>query len=310
SDFLSLPFQAIECRLSGVAPRGGTWSDQALDVFDTLSYCAEWKPLLAKISSFPSPGVSCCFEIQLYDPASDPMLDVGLELIRRGHAIQRRSSPVKADEDESLVSRLLDEVTNLSLGSEAGTFSSRQEEGRLASDGSIEMIRADVNPSPDLQQSVASIPLSFPDLQQSVASISESCPESVEELDILEQSISKIRISDGDLSPPTTSSPSTDPSTQDSSASTVSSESSGEVPGSSSTCTASEGQSFVSSSLEDSSVYSPRGCFYYLTDEASSSFSGDVISISSDSEDEALRVQGGAKKKAADSGNVAWLWRH
>ncbi|XP_075117332.1 tudor and KH domain-containing protein isoform X2 [Leptodactylus fuscus] len=134
SDFLSLPFQAIECCLSGVAPRGGAWSDPALDAFDTLSHCAEWKPLLAKISSFPSPGGSRCFQIGLYDPCSDPMLDIGLELIRQGHAVQYRLSPMKADEDESLVSRLLEEVTNLSMRSEHGSFSSRQEEGRLASD--------------------------------------------------------------------------------------------------------------------------------------------------------------------------------
>lgn len=134
SDFLSLPFQAIECRLSGVAPQGGAWTDQALDAFDTLSHCAEWKPLLAKISSFPSPGVSRCFQIQLYDPSSDPMLDIGLELIRQGHATECRVSPTKAEDDESLVSRLLEEVTNLSMGSEAGSLLSWQEEEHLASD--------------------------------------------------------------------------------------------------------------------------------------------------------------------------------
>ncbi|XP_069807407.1 tudor and KH domain-containing protein isoform X2 [Dendropsophus ebraccatus] len=290
SDFLSLPFQAIECRLSSVAPRGGSWSDTALDAFESLSHCAEWKPLLAKISSFPSPGVSRCFQIRLYDPSSDPMLDIGLELIRCGYAVECRTSPMKADEEESLVSRLLEEVFTPSGQSDAGSFSRRQEEEeRLASDGSVEMIRADVNPDPS--QSAISSPSSY--------------PESVEEADSLEQSISKLHIS----SMPATSSPSTASSPQNSSSSDSSSISS-------STCTASEGPSLVSS-MEDSSIYSPRGCFYYLTDETSTSSmfsttsSGDVITISSDSEDDAGEVKRGGKKAPKDAGKgVSWWWEH
>ncbi|XP_073493457.1 tudor and KH domain-containing protein isoform X2 [Phyllobates terribilis] len=281
SDFLSLPFQAVECRLSGVAPRGGTWSDQALDAFDALSHCAEWKPLLAKISSFPSPGVSCCFQIKLYDPSSDPMLDIGLELIRQGHAIECQVSPTKGDEEDSLVARLLEEVTGLSAGSDTGSFSSRPEEGCLASDGSIEVIRADVFHSPERQQSSVSTPT--------------FCPESVDEVDSMEQTIAKMHIDDSDH--PVTSSPST-------ASSDKSSDSSGEATGSSSTCTSSEGLSFVSSSAEDSSINSPRGCFYYLTDERSTSSmitssSGEIITISSDSEDDT--VQTGVKQATRDS---------
>ncbi|XP_040268558.1 tudor and KH domain-containing protein isoform X2 [Bufo bufo] len=283
SDFLSLPFQAIECCLSGVAPCGGSWSEKALDTFDALSHCAEWKPLLAKISSFPSAGVSRCFQIQLYDPSRDPMLDIGLELIRQGYATERTMSPTKTDEDGSRVSRLLDEVTSLSVRSEPGSLSSRQEDRRRASDGSIEMVRADVDPSLDHQQSTISTPT--------------SCQKSAEDVDRLEQSFSDIRL--GDHPPMATSSPSTDPSSQNTSCSTVSSESSGEA--SSSTCTASEGQSCVSSSLEDSSIYSPRGCFYYLTEEVSASSSGDVITISSDSEEDTGQPRTGVKKAAIDS---------
>ncbi|XP_073420739.1 tudor and KH domain-containing protein isoform X2 [Dendrobates tinctorius] len=273
-DFLSLPFQAVECSLSGVAPRGGTWSDQALDAFDTLSHCAEWKPLLAKISSFPSPGESCCFQIQLYDPSSDPMLDIGLELIRQGHAIKCQVSPTKDDEEDSLVARLMEEVTGLSAGSDSGSFSSRPEEGHLASDGSIEMIRADVFRIPECQQISISTPT--------------SCPKSVDEVDSLDQSVSKMHISDSDHS--ATSSPSTAPYPENSSPSATSSDSSGAASSSSFTCTDSEGLSFVTSSLEDSSINSPRGCFYYLTDESSTSSSREVISISSDSEGDIVQT--------------------
>ncbi|KAM4013589.1 tudor and KH domain-containing protein [Anomaloglossus baeobatrachus] len=281
SDFLSLTFQAVECRLSGVAPSGGAWSDQALDAFDALSHCAEWKPLLAKISSFPSPGVSRCFQIQLYDPCSDPMVNVGLELIRQGHAIECQ-----------------EEVSNLPVGSDLDNFSSRTEEGRLASDfdtcipdGSIEMIREDVIPSPECQQSGISTPT--------------SCPESVEEEDNLEQSISKLHLSESDH--PVTSSPCTAASSENMSACSASPEASGEASGSSSTCTASEGLSFVSSpedssinSSEDTSINSPRGCFYYLTDESFTNSSREVIIISSSSEEDLVHT--GEKKTARDSG--------
>ncbi|XP_066464955.1 tudor and KH domain-containing protein isoform X2 [Eleutherodactylus coqui] len=287
SDFLSLPFQAIECCLSGVAPNGGTWSDQALDAFDTLSHCAEWKPLLAKISSFPSPEVSC-FQIQLYDPSTDPMLDIGLELIRQGHAIECRVSPTKAEDDECLVSRLLEEVANLSKGSEPVSFSSGQEEGHLTSDGSVEEMRADVNPSPDHTQNEVSIP--SPGMK------------SVEEADSLEQSILKLNISGSDHSLPDASSSSTSSYRPITSSST---EYSAEASCSSS-CTTSEEQSFGSSSLEDSSIYSPRGCFYYMADEAfnsslCTSSSGDVITISSDSEEESGKVQTDERKAAMSS---------
>lgn len=127
SDFLSLPFQAVECGLAYVAPNGGKWSSEALDVFDTLVHCAKWKPLLAKIASFPSPGVSH-FQIQLYDPSRDPMLDIGQELIRLGLAVEQRKSPVKSDDGETVVSRLLAEVTSMSEKPEPTSFAKLQEE--------------------------------------------------------------------------------------------------------------------------------------------------------------------------------------
>lgn len=127
SDFLSLPFQAVECGLAYVAPNGGKWSSEALDVFDTLVHCAKWKPLLAKIASFPSPGVSH-FQIQLYDPSRDPMLDIGQELIRLGLALEQRKSPVKSDDGETVVSRLLAEVTSMSEKPEPTSFAKLQEE--------------------------------------------------------------------------------------------------------------------------------------------------------------------------------------
>nr|DBA13857.1 TPA: hypothetical protein GDO54_004889 [Pyxicephalus adspersus] len=128
SDFLSLPFQAVECGLANISPNGEKWSEEALDTFDSLSHCASWSPLLAKIVSFPSPGASH-FQIHLYDSSRDPMLDIGKELVRRRLAIKRRTSSEKAD-DETVVSELLEEVINLSKKPEPPSFTSRQEEVR------------------------------------------------------------------------------------------------------------------------------------------------------------------------------------
>uniref|UniRef100_A0A8C8RS86 Tudor and KH domain containing n=1 Tax=Pelusios castaneus TaxID=367368 RepID=A0A8C8RS86_9SAUR len=88
SDFLSLPFQAIECSLAGIAPVGEQWEEKALDEFDRLTCCALWKPLLARISSYVQSGVCTWPRIQLYDTSHGQSLDIGEELIRLGHAVR------------------------------------------------------------------------------------------------------------------------------------------------------------------------------------------------------------------------------
>ncbi|NXN06503.1 TDRKH protein, partial [Indicator maculatus] len=87
SDFLSLPFQAIECSLAGVAPTGNEWEEVALDTFDQLTHCALWKPLVAKISSYAHSRQGTWPNIHLYDPQDGQNLDIGAELVRLGHAV-------------------------------------------------------------------------------------------------------------------------------------------------------------------------------------------------------------------------------
>ncbi|NXH09488.1 TDRKH protein, partial [Bucco capensis] len=87
SDFLSLPFQAIECSLAGVAPAGDEWEEAALDTFDHLTHCALWKPLVAKISSYTQSGLGMWPQVHLYDSHNGKELDVGAELVRLGYAI-------------------------------------------------------------------------------------------------------------------------------------------------------------------------------------------------------------------------------
>ncbi|KAM6229116.1 LOW QUALITY PROTEIN: tudor and KH domain-containing protein [Spheniscus humboldti] len=87
SDFLSLPFQAIECSLAGVAPAGDEWEEAALDEFDRLTHCATWKPLVAKISSYVQSGLGTRPNVGLYALHHGENLDVGAELVRLGYAV-------------------------------------------------------------------------------------------------------------------------------------------------------------------------------------------------------------------------------
>ncbi|XP_012870748.1 PREDICTED: tudor and KH domain-containing protein [Dipodomys ordii] len=108
SDFLSLPFQAIECSLARIAPSGVQWEEEALDEFDRLTYCAEWKPLVAKISSYVQTGISTWPKIYLYDISNGKKLDIGLELVRKGYAIEL---PEDMEENRTVPDMLKDMAT-------------------------------------------------------------------------------------------------------------------------------------------------------------------------------------------------------
>uniref|UniRef100_A0A8B9IV36 Tudor and KH domain containing n=1 Tax=Amazona collaria TaxID=241587 RepID=A0A8B9IV36_9PSIT len=87
SDFLSLPFQAVECGLAGVVPLGADWEPAALDAFAELSRCATWEPLLARIASY-GPTAPCPRpRVRLFAMHSGVSLDVGTELVRLGYAM-------------------------------------------------------------------------------------------------------------------------------------------------------------------------------------------------------------------------------
>uniref|UniRef100_A0A8C9G6U7 Tudor and KH domain containing n=1 Tax=Pavo cristatus TaxID=9049 RepID=A0A8C9G6U7_PAVCR len=97
SDFLSLPFQAIECSLAGIVPVGEQWDEAALDAFEHLTYCAQWKPLVAKISSYTQAGLCTWPRIALFDVHHGKSLDIGAELVRLGHAALQ---PHEEEEEE------------------------------------------------------------------------------------------------------------------------------------------------------------------------------------------------------------------
>uniref|UniRef100_A0A8C6VI60 Tudor and KH domain containing n=1 Tax=Naja naja TaxID=35670 RepID=A0A8C6VI60_NAJNA len=88
-DFLSLPFQAIECSLAGVAPTGPHWEEAALDEFDRLTHCAQWKSVFCKICTYVPVGDTVRPCVCLFKPTDGQFVDVGEELIRLGYAVRK-----------------------------------------------------------------------------------------------------------------------------------------------------------------------------------------------------------------------------
>uniref|UniRef100_A0A8C4RIN9 Tudor domain-containing protein n=1 Tax=Erpetoichthys calabaricus TaxID=27687 RepID=A0A8C4RIN9_ERPCA len=120
SDYLSLPFQAIECSLAGIRPLGENWTLQALDDFESLTHCAEWKPLVAKLCSYSQSGMFPWPFIQLYDSSNEKKLDIGEELIRLGHAARQECPPgdrtgveEKADASSVSLQKMMDDVREM-----------------------------------------------------------------------------------------------------------------------------------------------------------------------------------------------------
>ncbi|KAM6897192.1 tudor and KH domain-containing protein [Xenentodon cancila] len=116
SDFLSLPFQAIECNLAGVRPKGEAWSEEALDEFERLTYCASWRPLQAKVCSYSHSEASSSPTVKLYDNNEGQVLDIGEELIRLGHAVGFQEDLNGSTEGDNLGSlqRMLHDVIGAS----------------------------------------------------------------------------------------------------------------------------------------------------------------------------------------------------
>ncbi|KAM7382206.1 hypothetical protein PAMA_012868 [Pampus argenteus] len=116
SDFLSLPFQAIECNLAGVRPKGEVWTEAALDEFEGLTHCAFWRPLQAKLCSYSHSDISSWPSVKLYDNSEGKTVDIGEELIRLGHAVsfQEVVNGTTEGDNPGCLQRMLDDVIGAS----------------------------------------------------------------------------------------------------------------------------------------------------------------------------------------------------
>ncbi|XP_032831587.1 tudor and KH domain-containing protein isoform X4 [Petromyzon marinus] len=93
SDFLSLPFQAVECSLAQVKPVGECWSEEASDEFERLTHCACWTALQAKIVRYVATESGVVPSVQLIDVTGEQSVDVAAELVRLGHAAWEEPEP-------------------------------------------------------------------------------------------------------------------------------------------------------------------------------------------------------------------------
>ncbi|PIK56393.1 putative tudor and KH domain-containing protein [Apostichopus japonicus] len=85
ADFLSLPFQAIECSLAGIESLDEKWPEEAIDVFDNLTYCAQWQPLMARMMGYERSGPKTLPCVDLVDTSSEEDVNVAAELVKRGY---------------------------------------------------------------------------------------------------------------------------------------------------------------------------------------------------------------------------------
>ncbi|XP_055955914.1 uncharacterized protein LOC126815462 isoform X2 [Patella vulgata] len=86
-DFLSLKFQAVECKLANIKPTGENWSEAAIDFFEEITYCAQWKVLIAKTVTYESTASGMIPCLQLYDTNGDEDIDINEEMVSKKHGI-------------------------------------------------------------------------------------------------------------------------------------------------------------------------------------------------------------------------------
>ncbi|KAL8184734.1 UNVERIFIED_CONTAM: hypothetical protein K2H54_026662 [Gekko kuhli] len=275
SDFLSLPFQATECSLAGIAPAGERWEEAALDEFDRLTHCAKWQPVVAKISSYVPSGSSTWPHVQLYNVSGKQNIDIGEELVRLGYAVRCPQEEDAAAGDGPHRAR---------EGTVSGSFC--QTQGN-ALEASLESLLSDTQKTPDeMPTTLSCISLSDDPIERlrsdmepesspgallgttaSVVSCSSedlSCPAFRETAGCRpcppEGTVAQTKVAAGAVSPLSAmlfaaeanqmSSPVAPP---------------GETPSPTSLLSKGPLNLTPSPSLPDSCTYSPRGCFYYLS---------------------------------------------
>lgn len=90
-DFLSIPFQAIQCSLLDVKPIGEKWTEKASEEFEKMVYLGSWKVIMAKpvkqeSTNGEEAGSDKVQLVQLLDTNTKSDVNISAELVSRGHA--------------------------------------------------------------------------------------------------------------------------------------------------------------------------------------------------------------------------------
>jgi len=89
TNFLKLKFQAVECTLAGVRPVGSSeWSEESISQFASLTHCALWKVVWAKVVEHKAGPKGCLVPcVELIEPESSGVdRNLGHELVKLGLA--------------------------------------------------------------------------------------------------------------------------------------------------------------------------------------------------------------------------------
>ncbi|EFX89622.1 hypothetical protein DAPPUDRAFT_310414 [Daphnia pulex] len=82
-DFLSIQFQAIQCSMAYIEPKGGVeWTEKAIEAFETLTYCAHWKILMARVEFNSSVNGRNVYCLKLVDTNTEKDIDIATEIVR------------------------------------------------------------------------------------------------------------------------------------------------------------------------------------------------------------------------------------
>lgn len=90
-EFLSIPFQAIECSLADVEPLNEQWTEEASEEFEKLVYLARWKVIMAKaIKQILKNGDVITNDnvqlVELLDTNTEKDINISAELVIKGFA--------------------------------------------------------------------------------------------------------------------------------------------------------------------------------------------------------------------------------
>lgn len=98
-EYYDLPIQSVCCSLAGVAPLGGTWSEEALQCLDELTLCATWRVVMVMTYGVSEQGPS----VVIVDTSTEQDVDVAERLVALGHTHFVGTHSVRLRKDCSLL---------------------------------------------------------------------------------------------------------------------------------------------------------------------------------------------------------------
>jgi len=101
-EFKQLPAQAVHCSLPIVSKGTWVWSQEGMDEFETLSKCALWVPLVAKIVDHKETSDGNLPLLQLIDPNNQEG-DISSILVAKGYAKELRQDSLEKKSVEEII---------------------------------------------------------------------------------------------------------------------------------------------------------------------------------------------------------------